>query len=335
MAHVSAEQFEGCLLGQCLGDALGAPVEGFPGGECEDYVFRQLREWWHDADAESYYPFGQYTDDSQLARELLESLVEHNGFDAADYADRIRRMFEENLIVGRGIACEMAANRLIEGVSWDKAGCPPPTAGNGTAMRAAPVGLIFFDHPSEMITIARQQGWITHRDSRCDAGSIAIAGATGLALRGEVEPGAFCAQLADWMEEAHQDFATYIRELPMHLDQSPREVLSWAQRLGLEPDYKEAWPGISPFVIPSVIWSIYCFLLSPDDYLHSISQSIAVGGDVDTTAAMTGAISGAYNGVTALPNHLLDRLHDRGAWKRAELTDLCKRAHDLVTQQVT
>jgi hypothetical protein len=28
MRQPRKEQFEGCLIGQCLGDALGAPVEG-------------------------------------------------------------------------------------------------------------------------------------------------------------------------------------------------------------------------------------------------------------------------------------------------------------------
>jgi ADP-ribosylglycohydrolase len=28
------DQFSGCLVGQCLGDALGFPVEGFPEEMC-------------------------------------------------------------------------------------------------------------------------------------------------------------------------------------------------------------------------------------------------------------------------------------------------------------
>lgn len=32
------ETFSGCLIGQCLGDALGSPVEGFPRSECRQYI---------------------------------------------------------------------------------------------------------------------------------------------------------------------------------------------------------------------------------------------------------------------------------------------------------
>ncbi|WP_082218394.1 ADP-ribosylglycohydrolase family protein [Kamptonema formosum] len=50
------------------------------------------------------YPFGQYTDDSQLARELLESYLACGRFDPSDYARRIAAIFAENRIVGRGRA---------------------------------------------------------------------------------------------------------------------------------------------------------------------------------------------------------------------------------------
>ena len=47
------------------------------------------------------YAFGQYSDDSQLARELVVSIVDRGKFDAVDYASRIAALFRENRIVGR------------------------------------------------------------------------------------------------------------------------------------------------------------------------------------------------------------------------------------------
>ncbi len=41
------------------------------------------------------FPFGQYTDDSQLARELLQSVVACCRFDASDYAAGIEALFAE------------------------------------------------------------------------------------------------------------------------------------------------------------------------------------------------------------------------------------------------
>jgi hypothetical protein len=80
--------------------------------------------------------------------------------------------------------------------------------------------------------------------------------------------------------------------LPTSLHQPPARAVDWIGRVGLQPDYTDFWNGISPFVTSSVLWSLYSFLRSPDDYWEAICTAIAVGGDVDTTAAMTGAIAG-------------------------------------------
>ena len=62
--------------------------------------------------------------------------------------------------------------------------------------------------------------------------------------------------------------------------------------------------------------------------------AIAVGGDVDTTAAMAGAISGAYLGLEAVPSHLAHRLSDQGTWGYNKLAELAHRCYDLKTEQM-
>jgi ADP-ribosylglycohydrolase len=82
-------------------------------------------------------------------------------------------------------------------------------------------------------------------------------------------------------------------------------------------------------VVPSVLWSLYSFLRSPDDYWQTIRTAIAVGGDVDTTAAMAGAISGAHLGLTAIPRKLAGQLTDQGSWGFSDLTDLAGKCYDV------
>lgn len=48
--------------------------------------------------------------------------------------------------------------------------------------------------------------------------------------------------------------------------------------------------------------------------MESICTAIGVGGDVDTTAAMTGAVSGALVGLDRLPQDLAQRVNDAGTW---------------------
>ena len=68
---------------------------------------------------------------------------------------------------------------------------------------------------------------------------------------------------------------------------------------------------------------------SPDDYLKTLRTAIAVGGDVDTTAAMAGAMSGAHLGFGVVPRGLARRLTDRGTWGLAELVALADQCHKM------
>jgi ADP-ribosylglycohydrolase len=329
------DQFSGCLIGQCLGDALGFAVEGFSPKACERYVEDILKTGKAGEFGHWPFPFGQYSDDSQLARELMQSYVACRKFDPEDYAERIKMIFLEKRIVAFGYSTKEAAKRLCQGISWEESGAPPPSAGNGSAMRAAPIGLFFFDNPQRLIQAAQAQGRITHKDPRCSAGAVAISGAVALLLQGKlINPEVFISSLADWVVTIEPDFATELFKLKKWILIPPEEAVSFISRAGLDADYidEDGWQGISPFVISSVLWSLYSFLRTPDDYWETICTAIAVGGDVDTTAAMAGAISGAYLGIGAVPSHLTNYLTDRGTWKFDELVELAHKCYEIKMQ---
>ena len=322
----SEEQFRGCLVGQALGDALGFVVEGRPPEVCREYADKVLGR--DEQLGRGQFSFGQYSDDTQLARELVQSYTARGRFDPEDYARRISAIFSEGRIVGRGRSTEKAANRLARGIPWDEAGTPPPSAGNGSAMRAGPIGLIFYDDSEGLVRAATEQGIITHADPRCSAGAIAVAGAVSLAARRRpIEPTPFLTQLAKLSGEVEPRFATYLKHLARWLRLSPEEAVTRISQEGLEQDPRNGWRGIPPFVVGSVLWSLYSFLRSPEDYRETIHTAISVGGDVDTTAAMAGAISGARLGLAAVPRSLAHRLIDRGTWGFVELIALADECH--------
>jgi ADP-ribosylglycohydrolase len=321
------DRFSGCLVGQCVGDALGFVVEGYTAQICARYVETELMTGKAGERGRPPYEFGQYTDDTQLTRELLESLVSRGGFDGEDYARRIADLFREDRIVGRGRTTEDAARKLIAGESWETAGVPAPAAGNGSAMRAAPVGLVFRDDPDRLIEVAHDQGRITHADPRCSAGAVAIAGAVSMAVSGlRPEASAMAPILADWAATYDADFAQAIRDLVDYADLPPDDAFPIVSRTGWEPETRLAFDGIAPFVFPSVLWSLYSVFRTPDDYWQTICTAIAAGGDVDTTAAMAGAISGAYLGINAVPADLASRLNDNGTWTVFEFVALAENA---------
>jgi ADP-ribosylglycohydrolase len=326
------DQFSGCLIGQCLGDALGFAVEGFSPRACKRFTGDFLRAGKPIDFGHFPFSFGQYSDDSQLARELIQSFVSLRQFDPSDYAKHIINIFMEKRIIGFGYATKEAAKRLSQGVSWEESGAPPPSAGNGSAMRSAPVGLFFFNDPKSLIRAAYDQGRITHKDPRCAAGAVAISGSVSLVLQNKnIIPEAFLLTLSEWTGTFDREFAKLLMKLVDWLSLPPSEAAALISKAGISPDYVQevGWPGISPFVVSSVLWSLYAFLRSPDDYFETICTAIEVGGDVDTTAAMAGAISGAYLGIGAVPSHLSEPLNDRNTWGFDELVQLAHECHKI------
>lgn len=327
MRNVDADRFAGCLVGQALGDALGFIVEGHGTARCATYVADVVRPRRLDGQLRGPFALGQYSDDTQLARELARSLVACRGLDPAEYAGRIAALFTERRIVGRGQATTTAALRIAAGVPWRESGVPPPSAGNGSAMRAAPAGLFHGDDPRGLVEAAHDQGWITHQDPRCAAGAIAIAGAAALAARTSLDdPAAICATLAEWTGRFDPVLSHALRLLPGWLTLPLDQARAHIAPLGLDAALDDGWDGISPAATPSVLWSLFAALRTPGDYWESICTAIAVGGDVDTTAAMTGAVAGAAVGLAGIPAEPAALLTDRGTWDRDALVAL---AHEL------
>jgi len=325
---IDADRFAGCLVGQAVGDALGFLVEGCPPDQCAAYVDQVLRPRRWLGHGREPHDVGQYTDDTQLARELASSLVTRGQLDPADYAGRVAALFTEDRIVGRGRATAEAAYRIARGVPWQEAGTPAPAAGNGSAMRAAPIGLFFRNEPEALIAAAHDQGRITHQDPRCTAGAVAIAGATALVLdEGPVHTASLCATLSRWTLAFDPVLAEAIEELPDWIRLPPDRAVETIAAIGVEPSYTDGWQGISPFVTSSVLWSLYSVLRSPTDYWEVICTAIAVGGDVDTTAAMAGAVAGASVGLGEIPLEPAILLTDRGAWGYDQLVHLGRELH--------
>lgn len=317
------QQFTGCLLGQCVGDALGYVIESKSPEECQAYVdnkirTNQLADW-----------SGQYSDDSQLARELMISYADRGVFNPVDYADRIRAIFSEGRIVGPGRGALEAAARLEAGVPWDQAGTPAPSAGNGTAMRVAPIGLFFAHDHTALIRAAEQQARITHLDPRCTAGAIAIAGTVTLTYEGDIVPEVVAEQVSDWCRPFDPVLADALLRLPGWLDNPLDVVLEEVKSIGDCPAEWTGWPGIPVFVTPSVLWSLYAFLKSPASYVDAITTAMAGGGDVDTTAAMTGALSGARLSLDAVPADWTRLVNDRGTWTYDDLITLAHKCYEI------
>jgi len=244
---------------------------------------------------------GTYTDDTQMMIGLAESLIACEGYDGADMAERWVDNFEQERGYGRAMIGEILA--LQAGARWDEVstvGFPQGSFGNGSAMRIAPVGCLCFDDLDALRTLAEQTSRLSHSHPYGMEGGTLQAAAVALALRRDPrEPfGAdeYVGEMIDFCDDERKRLSGRLAAIQRILARSPTvgEVVA---ALG---------NGITTF--ESVPTAIYSFVTHADSFRDAVVYAVNLGGDTDTIGAMTGAIAGAYHGVTAIPRDWYEAL---------------------------
>ena len=141
------DRFRGCMLGLAAGDALGMPVEGLT----KDQIRECLGEV-RDMVAPDQDHFhcglgpGQYTDDTEQTLLLAETIIEAGFFDVERFTAKLMDWgrcwtMDPSLNRGVGWTSKTAIQDLLRDRPWQEAGLPTPTC--GSAMRTAPIGLVY------------------------------------------------------------------------------------------------------------------------------------------------------------------------------------------------
>ena len=333
------DSFVGCLIGQGVGDALGFIVEGCSPADCEQYLESIKPVALPTMTRLPQFTFGQYSDDTQLARELLISFVQTRGrVDPAHYALRIAMMFQPHAyrIVGYGKQTAAGAENVRKGLHHSACGITSGQ-GNGSAMRSAPIGLILADQPdSVVIKVARTLSAITHASESTMEGAAAVALAAKFAMLGRDKAFDRRAFLKYVCQGVSPSFAACIKKIPEAI--KTNTVPGAAQFIvGMGAARGESeWPhGIGHGVLQTVVWALLSVCSFPDSFVDCMGIAIRVAGDVDTTAAIAGAIVGARVGVGAgaIPAVWASRLHDLEEWKEGDLVKLAQDAYKLVADK--
>jgi poly(ADP-ribose) glycohydrolase ARH3 len=273
------ERFTGGMLGLALGDALGAPYEG---GLVERLTWQAI--------GLSRPGTLRYTDDTEMAVGLAESLLACGGFDA----DHLARTWAARASGDRGYGGgALAVLKLIhQGVAWQDANrrvFPDGSFGNGGAMRALPIGLYYCNDPERLTTVARQASEITHAHELGIEGGLAIARAVSAAVNGAGSDEWLNAIAADDLDEQYRDRLALARE--WLAGPSPPPLREVAARL-----------GNSVLAHESAMTAIYMAARNLEHGFETLmTEVIELGGDVDTIGAMAGGILGTALGDSALP----------------------------------
>jgi ADP-ribosyl-[dinitrogen reductase] hydrolase len=286
-----AERVIGSCLGLALGDALGAPFEGLRADDVPHPIpaFERSR---------LRRPPGSTTDDTAMARNLMRSLVARDGFEAADLVARHVEWFrtgpEDVGSLTRRVLrrAEMGEDAVAAAEDiWLRQG-PEVSAGNGSVMYCAPLGLAYANRPEELFELAPALSAVTHFDERCRTAVLAVTLAVAALARGE---------------EAEDGARAALEAVADHEGGEELEYLV------------EAAGGARPVDGPDQGFCLFTAglafqaLVRGGDAESELRRVVSLGGDTDTNAAVAGALLGARDGVDGLSADWLERLLDQDA----------------------
>jgi ADP-ribosyl-[dinitrogen reductase] hydrolase len=295
------DRARGCAVGAAVGDALGMPLEFGPPQPAKRLV-REMRA--------GRLPPGTFTDDTEMALALAESLLTCLPLNPADLAQRFAAWYQAGPAdVGNHTRAVLA--RISAGETWEQAVDAvqrqwPESAGNGSVMRCWPVALAHWADiadvdrasddqelvgarsPRPLVTDSRLQSRVTHPHPECQAGSSLVNLTIYRLMRG-----ASPAEAVAWALDASgipKPLRAIVEQAPVRRREE-LENTGWVRH-----------------TLESTFWS----LLNTDSFEEAVVQVVNLGRDADTAGAVIGALAGAAYGLEAIPARWRDVLRGEG-----------------------
>jgi ADP-ribosyl-[dinitrogen reductase] hydrolase len=283
------DRFRGALLGLAVGEAIGAPAEFLTAEQvAEKYgvITEMIGGGVYEVSP------GEAVDATDMMLCLAESLADVGSFDPENVIERYRLWFESN---PRHVSLTVRATLLSyrAGTHWDLASrrafeiLGGPTAGNGSLIRCAPLGLRNFGDAEMRHALSHRESTLTHFDR--------LAGWS-------------CAAFTDLLTAAiHGDLREQVPAIAATLDEEDKRVSTMlTDTLVAEPEELRS----SSFVLDTLqtaLWTV----LHAATFEHAVCAAVNRGGDASAVGAVTGALAGAVFGETGIPPRWLAPLQGR------------------------
>ena len=300
-----SDRFLGCLLGLAVGDAFGMPVEGFSADQ-----IRQNHGWINqylprtDLVGSEIEAAGEITDDTEMTLCHVESLVSTGGLvDPENTGMRFLRLFNSDSERFMGRTTKQSLRQADESGDFQSGVGGEHAAGNGVAMRIAPVGLVHSVGRFNAEVFVREvmrAGLITHSNPEAINGGVAMAYGVRLQVTGEVPPDVLADEVCSFIDE--DEVSKKIR----HAGMLARRDLDHERHIANLRSI-----GTSGYVAESVGAAFYCAAVAGNDLRLGVELAVNAGGDTDTVASMAGALIGAHAGASTLPLDLVEGLAGR------------------------
>lgn len=279
---ISRDKILGCIVGGAIGDCLGSAYEGM-----------------NDIDEVSVDVQWTMTDDTQMTLATCEALTSASEPNPEIIANRITEWYQAGRISRVGSSTLKALKDLSSGQHWALAGrSGEMAAGNGAAMRIAPIAFCVDIENEASRRIIRDVCRITHKNDEAYVGALAICLGISYAISGT------------WASDNN-----ILKKISIQLPDTRVK-----DRLMVLSEYSDNTSlvdiafehGASGYVVESVpLALIGATRVNRLGFAEVLKQLIHCGGDTDTIASMAGQIMGALVGYENLPEQMIHRIPER------------------------
>lgn len=303
---IRKSSFEGSLVALAVGDSLGATMEGYRSHDLLVAYEEGRYDRWQ-------MQVALWTDDTAMTVATAQSIIACGEVNGEDIARRYLAWYRTG---GRGIgrATLRSMERLLNRVPWDEAGETGPwSAGNGVAMRIAPVGLFHSPNLRGLADDVRDCGIITHRNEEAINAALAVAWVIARAAAGALKLSNIVPSLLEYVPTC-------------------RALDSIAKAWELAEDKVPPTKALVELGLGGVAWetvgsAFYCWFRNPEDLADVLTVAVLGAGDADTRAAIAGSLAGAYLGTEAVPERWARQLDGYRA-----LVDLSHRLYETTLE---
>ncbi len=283
---VLGDRFRGTMLGLAVGEALGEPADFLTAAQIEER-FGVITEM-VGGGCHGVAP-GETTDATQMMLCLAHSLADVGDYDPEDIIGRYDRWFASS---PRDVSLTVRTVLLSyrSGTPWDLASrrafeiLGSPSAGNGSLMRCAPLGLRYCHDAQSRRALSQRESTLTHFDRLAGWACVAFNDLVAAALAGELRER--LPLIADTIDDEDKRVSGALREAT---EAEPEEVQSSAYVLD---------------TLRTALWAV----LRSASFEEAVVLAVNLGNDADTVGAVTGALAGAVHGVTGIPERWLAQL---------------------------
>lgn len=286
------DKYTGCLMGLAIGDALGTPFEFWNKMQISEHLSNSslcMRDYERGG---RNFPKGFYSDDSSQMICLAESLTE-KGFDLDDQYNRYRKWLLHGYATPMGDKSYGAGQHTLKVLMKesrqkdDLDGQDKFAGGNGALMRCAPIGLYYQGNLDEIKEKSLLSAYVTHNSSLSGWCCVIVNCAISLIIDGNSKE-----HILNIIKNHFNN------ELPKNL------YYSLSEDYQNMPDFPFKISGYSFDTLQIALWS----WIRAQSFEESLNNAIRLGNDVDTFAAITGALAGCYWGYESIPDQWKDNL---------------------------